>query len=124
MAKKAAPAHFNMTTVIREILTANPNASAKEANDAILEKYPTAKINKNSFSVAFYTGRKKLGMNPASNRGRKVGMRKSLLNMATSAGGHHVDLAMLHATAKFLSEVGGADAAIEAIKHVQAIQVK
>ena len=119
MAKKATPAHFNMTTVIREILTANPNASAKEANDAILEKYPTAKINKNSFSVAFYTGRKKLGIKTSSGRGRKVGVRKSL-----SGATPKVDLARLQAAAKFLSEVGGAEAALEAIKQVQAVQVK
>ena len=35
-----------------------------------------------------------------------------------------VDLARLQAAARFLSEVGGAEAALEAIKQVQAVQVK
>ena len=118
MAKKARAADFNMSETIREILTANPKLNSKAVSDAILAKYPGAKINKNSFSVAFYTGRKKLGIG-SSGRGRKFGKRK------LGSGAHpSVNLAMLQATAKYLSEVGGAEAAFEAIKQVQAVQVK
>ena len=35
-----------------------------------------------------------------------------------------VDLAMLQSAARFLREVGSAEAALEAIKQVQAVQVK
>ena len=117
MAKKAA-AEFNMSETIRDLLTENPKLSAQEAIDAILAKYPKAKINKNSFSVGFYTNRKKLGIG-SSRRGKKAGVRKSV-----SAGRPTVNLAMLQKAAKFLGEVGGAEAALEAIKQVQAVQVK
>ena len=119
MAKKQANSEFNMSEAIRDILKENPSLSSKEAIDAILAKYPTAKINKNSFSVAFYTGRKKLGIN-SSGRGKRIARRKSM----TTTTRPSVDFAALQATAKFLSEVGSAEAAIEAIKQVQAIQLK
>ncbi len=119
MAKKASSIDFNMSETIRDILTENPKMGPKEVTDAILAKHPGAKINKNSFSVAFYTGRKKLGIKTSSGRGRKVGVRKSISGAAPK-----VDLARLQAAAKFLSEVGGAEAALEAIKQVQAVQVK
>ena len=101
MAKKSPAAEFNMSESIREILTENPKLSAQEMTDAILAKHPGAKINKNSFSVAFYTGRKKLGIG-SSKRGRKVGIRKSV-----SASRSTVDIAMLQKAARFLSEIGG-----------------
>ena len=41
-----------------------------------------------------------------------------------STGRPTVDIAMLETTAKFLSQVGGAEAALEAIKFVQAAQMK
>jgi hypothetical protein len=122
MPKKTHVVEFNMTQAIREILTANPTLSFHEANDAILAKYPTAKINKGSFSVAFYTGRQKLGLKKSS-RGRKagsVGKVKSSRPIAHTG----VDLATLQTTAKFLSEVGGVEAALAAIKNVQGVQVK
>jgi hypothetical protein len=119
MAKKQPDSDFNMSEAIRGILNESPNLSSKEAIEAIQAKYPSAKINKNSFSVAFYTGRKKLGIKSTSGRGRRVSVRKSL-----SSSGASVDIGVLQTTARFLSEVGGADAAIAAIKHVQAIQVK
>jgi hypothetical protein len=118
MAKKSAAAEFNMSETIRELLTENPNLSSQEASDAILARHPNAKINKNSFSVAFYTGRKKLGIR-LSRRGRKPGRTKSVATVRTS-----VNLATLQSAAKFLREIGSAEAALEAIKQVQAIQVK
>jgi hypothetical protein len=119
MAKKQADSEFNMSEAIRDTLKESPNFSSKEAVDAIQAKYPSAKINKNSFSVAFYTGRKKLGIN-SSGRGRRISKRKSQATATHSS----VNMAILQTTAKFLSEVGGAEAALAAIKHVQAVQVK
>lgn len=120
MAKKAADADFNMSETIREMLKANPKASSREVADAIVAKHPGLKINKNSFSVAFYTCRKKMGIGSSRRGGgRKFGTRKSAAGTRGSA-----DFAMLQAAAKFLSEVGGAEAAIEAIKQVQAVQVR
>ena len=117
MAKKKAASDFNMSETIREILSENPKLGSQEVIDAILAKHPSAKINKNSFSVAFYTGRKKLGI--GSKRGKRVGIRK-----ITSSARVAVDFAALQSTVKFLREVGSADAAIEAIKQVQTMQLK
>ena len=122
MAKKKPQAEFKMSEVIREILAANPKLSSKEASDAVVAKYPDATINKNSFSVAFYTARKKLGIG-SSGRGKKS-IKKVGKKLGRPAARQTVDLAMMQATAKFLSEVGGAEAAMEAIKQVQAVQVK
>ena len=122
MAKKQPESEFNMSEAIRDILKENPSLGSKEAADAIQAKYPTAKIHKNSFSVAFYTGRKKLGIKSTSGRGRRISKRKSMTGGVSV--GSSVDMAILQTTAKFLSEVGGADAAIAAIKQVQAVQVK
>jgi hypothetical protein len=118
MAKKSAATEFNMSEMIRELLTENPNLSSQQAADAIIAKYPSAKINKNSFSVAFYTGRKKLGIS-SPGRGKNVARGKS-----SASGRATINLAILQTTARFLREVGGADVALEAIKQLQAIQVK
>ena len=120
--KKSKAADFNMSEAIREILTENPKVSCKEASAAMLAKHPTAKINDSSFMVAFYTSRKKLGIG-SSGRGKKA-VKKAATKAAKPAARKSVDLAMMQAAAKFLSEVGGADAALAAIKQVQAVQVK
>ena len=122
MAKKRPQADFKMSEAIREVLAENPKIGSKEASDAILAKYPTAAINKNSFAVAFYTSRKKLGLGP-KRRGKKSS-KKVVKKPGRPAARQAVDLAMLQSAAKFLSEVGGAEAALEAIKQVQAVQVK
>ena len=118
MAKKSPATEFNMSQTIRDLLTENPKLSSQEASDAIMAMHPAAEINKNSFSVAFYTGRKKLGIG-SSRRGRKVGVRKLM-----SGSRPTVDLAKLQTAVRFIRDVGGAEAALEAIKQVQAIQVK
>ncbi len=119
MAKKKSKAtEFNMSEAIRGILTENPKLTSGEVYDAIVAKHPTARINESSFSVAFYASRKKLGIG-SSRRGKKA-----VKKTAKAAVRKTVDLAMMQAAAKFLSEVGGADAALQAIKQVQAVQVK
>ena len=123
MAKKAAAADFNMSQAIRELLTENPKMSSQEAIDAILAKHPSAKINKNSFSVAFYTGRQKLGISVSGRRGRR-GARGASRASVRQVGRHAVDLSTLQAAAKFLSTAGSIDSALEAIKQVQAVQLK
>lgn len=118
MAKKSASSDFNMAEAIREIFAANPTATSAEAIEAITAKYKKVKVNKNSFSVAFYTTRKKLGLG-GSRRGRRfsAGKRRAVSNQRT-------DFANLQAAARFISEVGGTEAAVEAINLVQAVQVK
>jgi hypothetical protein len=117
MAKKRTSSDFNMAEAIRECFEANPIITSAEAIEAIQTKYKKVKINKNSFSVAFYTGRKKLGLG-SSRRGRRFSAGRG------KAAGHRTDVAALKAAARFISEVGGTDAAVEALKLVQAVQVR
>ena len=70
------------------------------------------KINENSFSVAFYSARKKLGIASGNGRGGKRVVKKRL--PSAPAARPTVDLATLQAAAKFLDEVGNADVAIVA----------
>ena len=114
MAKQAPAAEFNMSEEIREILSQNPDLSGQEVSEAIMAKYPTAKINKNSFSVAFYTGRKKLRSGKGKKVGAKVGIKKSLATEKPS-----IDLAMIQSAVKFIREVGSAEAALEVVKLLQ-----
>jgi hypothetical protein len=118
-----------MSEAIREILKENPKLNAKETIEAILAKHPGAIINSGSFSVAYYTTRKKFGIGSSKKRGRKFAKRvgrpaAAAKTTSSSVANHSVDLAMIQATAKFLSSVGGAEAALEAIKFVPAAQVK
>ena len=119
MAKKKAASDFNMSEAIREILTENPKLGSQEVIDVITAKYPKEQINKNSFSVAFYTGRKKLGI--GSPRGKKAGMRVGIRKVTSTPT---IDMMALQSAAKFLRELGSADAAIEAIKQVQTMQLR
>lgn len=109
-----AKVEFNMSAAIRDALTENPNVTSAEVIQAIQAKYPKVKINKNSFSVGFYTARQKMGI-VSKKRGKRVGIRRS-------AGGG-IDMSVLQGAAKFLREAGGIENAIAAIKSVQAVQI-
>ena len=123
MPKKSTAADFNMSEAIRDVLTENPKSSSNEVSEAILVKHPTAKINKNSFSVAFYNGRKKLGISSSGRRGK--GKKTTVVTQkAKPASGSSVDMATLQTAARFLSDVGSAEVALAAIKQVQALQLK
>lgn len=123
MAKKKVAEQFNMSEVIREMLKANPKSSSQEVADAIMAKYPGTKINKNSFSVAFYTSRKKLFGSPSRKpRGSKT--RTVTTKSAAPVSHSGVDIAMLQSAAKFVGQAGSAEAAMAAIKQVQSLQVK
>ncbi len=108
---------FNMSAAIREALTANPKASSAEVVESISKANPKVKINKASFSVAFYTARRKMG---GKKRGKKIGIRRGHVGRVN---GHTVDLTTLQQAAKFLREVGGSEAALAAIKTVAAVQI-
>ena len=120
MAKKAASTEFNMSQAIRDALGENKGLSANETIEAILKKHPGAKINKNSFSVAFYTIKQKLGI--GKRKGKRVGIRKSKAGRHTSSGS--VDLIALQSAAKFLRDAGSLESAMAAIKTVDAMQIR
>ena len=126
--KKAAAPEFKMSELIRSILAKNKKASAKEVKEAVLAKHPTARINDSSFAVAFYNAKRKLfgSTSPKSESSKKPVTKKtkSVSQKSKSVAHPSVDLATLQAAAKFIGEVGNADVALEAIKHVQGLQVK
>lgn len=113
---KAASASFNMSEEIRTLLQENPNLSGKEAREALQAKHPKAKINANSFGVAFYTVRKKLGLKGKRTRAGKVAR-------AARAAGSGISFDVLKHAAALLRAVGSVEAAVEAVKVVQAIQI-
>lgn len=122
MAKKKSASGFNMSEAVRALLQENSKIGLADALDVISGKHPSEKINKNSFSVAFYNSRNKLGIKSArGKKGGAKGMKRAAASMASSA---KIDMHALQTAAKFLSEVGGADAALAAIKQVQLLQVK
>ena len=118
MASKKPAADFNMSEAIRAMLTENPKLTSQDVRSALTTKHPSLKINKNSFSVAFYTVRKKLGLGPVLPR------KKKRAKKSEPANGRHLNVAALQLAAEFLSKVGGVAAALAAIKQVQALQLK
>jgi len=118
MAAKKPATDLNMSEAIRALLTENPKLTNPEVRAALLIKYPGLKINKNSFSVAFYNVRKKLGLGPVLPRKKKNGVKTK------SATRHNNGLVTLQLAAEFISKVGGVSAALAAIKQVQALQLK
>lgn len=115
MAKKSAD--FNMSEEIRNLLRENRTLSLSEAFDALSKKH---KLNKNSFGVAFYSARNKLGIK--SGRRRKGGAKRTVSRRVPAAP--RLDMGALQAAAKFVSDIGGADKAIAAVKQVASLQIK
>lgn len=107
--KQMAKVQVNISQEIRNLLTENPAMTSKEVLKILLAKHP--KLNKNSFSVAFYTSRKKLS--------------KSSIQRHKPTRVHTKDLnyGILTKTVDFINSVNGTHNAIEAIKSVQELQI-
>lgn len=118
MAKKAEPSEFSVAKAIRECFAENPKLTAKDMLAAIETKYPKGDINRNSFSVGYYTIRKKLGIGGSRRRKKVAGRSVKPVNHTP------INLDRLYQTANFINEVGGADVALEAIRAVQSTQIK
>ncbi len=124
MAKKAAAPEFNTSKEIRTVLGGNPALGIKEVLEAVKAKFPGAVINEKSFGVAVYNARKKLGISAGSNGRKAGGTKKVVRKRLPSASRPTLDLAILQAAARFLNEAGNSEAATEALKQVQALQLK
>ncbi len=112
---KKSQSQFNMSALIREVLTGTPQMSSAQMIEEIQRRHPGVKINKNSFSVAFYTARQRLG------RGRRRANRHVSARRAASG---KCDLNVMRSAADFLRNAGGYDKGLEALKMVQAVQLK
>ena len=120
MAKKKAAeaAEFNMSEAIRDALTANPKSTIQEVHDSIQAKYPSARINEGSFSVAFYTGRQKLGITSKRRAKGKIGIRtrKTALAGGRTVGNGNIEIGAIKTAIELIKQAGGEAAAVELIK--------
>ncbi|GAB4148049.1 MAG: hypothetical protein Tsb009_21590 [Planctomycetaceae bacterium] len=120
MAKKKASG-FVLAAEIKKLIQANPKLKEAEAYESLTKSFPKEKIKRNSFQVAFYTARKNLGLSPKKRKktkGKKVVVRK------TPVRSQAVSLSALQAAAKFVSEVGDAQTAIEAVRQLRDLQIR
>ena len=124
MAKKKSTSGFNMAAEIRGLLRQNRSLSGSEVCDALKKKFPRQKINESSCGVAFSGARKKLGISQRKSGKKRKAAKKTVRRMKPAAAAQAVDLTTLQAAAKFVSEVGGAEKAIRAIRQVRALQIQ
>ena len=110
---------FNLSAAIREVLTEDRKASAKEALEAITAKHLKEKINKNSYSVAFYTTKKKM----FGTSTRKAVRNKGVARVTGGSASLGVSFDALKHAATLVREVGSIEAAIEALNAVKAAQI-
>lgn len=123
MAKKKSSDGINMAEEIRAMLTENPKLSGREVIEALSAKHPGLKINKASAGVAFSNARKKLGIvKGAKKKGSDARVvRKRVPTTTTSRPA--MDMASLQAAVRFVSQIGSAETAIEAVRQVVALQI-
>ena len=120
MAKKKT-SDFNMAEEIRNLLKENRNLTGSEVFAAIRKASPGRKLNKNSFGVAFYSARKKMGIK--SGKRRKAGGKVTVVKKRPAVVAT-VNIEALQAAAKFVSAVGDAENAIAAVKQIRLLQIK
>lgn len=116
--KKSARSEFNMAAEIRALLGQNPSLTARDVHEALQQKFPNEKVNKSSCDQSYYNFRRKLGI---GKRRRKVRRLKPGVR-AVQTG--QVSLEALLAARKFLSEVGGEETALAAVKQIASLQIR
>ena len=124
MAKKKSARGFNMAAEIRSLLRQNRSLSGQDLYKALKKKFPRQKINESSCGVAFSGARKKLGISQRKSGKKRKAAKKTVRRMKPAAAAQAADMATLQAAAKFVSEVGGAEKAIAAIRQVRALQIQ
>jgi hypothetical protein len=119
MAKKISRrGNFNMSAAIRDVLKENPKLSAKEVEAEVRKQHPGQKMNSRSLSVVFSSARHQLGIT----KGKKRSVRRRKPSPRGRVNGI-VDMAVLQAARKYVSEVGDVDAALEAVRQLRTLQV-
>lgn len=124
--KKASSDSFNMSLEVRNLLTADPKLSNREALEQLQAKFPGQEINRNSYNVAFSQARRKLGLRRGSKRAVKIQRPAAAARVAKAAAAsssENISLELLKAARKLLSEAGSSSAAISAIQQVEALQL-
>lgn len=98
-----------MSNELHVIVGGHPSMTAKEALAIFRKRNPKFKVNENSFNVAFSNARKKLGYR----KSRKGSAKPKTMKVTNN----------LHAAADFVKQIGGISEAIEAIKHLERLQL-
>ena len=110
--KKAARGDFVMSAEIRNLLKEDRSLKGREVVELLKKKFPGQKINENSANVAFSNARKQLGITGDSGSGKK------------GRGGKDLgDFSDLQAAREFVEKVGDPQAAIDAVKMLEKLQV-
>jgi len=122
MAKKKASGGFNMAGEIRKLLRAKRTITGREVYNALVENFPKQTIKEGSCLVAFSKSRMRLGLKKKRGK-KKSGAGKVVKRKMPSTAVTTVDLNALQAAAKFVAQVGSADTAVAAIKHIQSVQI-
>ena len=117
--KRSSRSEFNMAAEIRALLTKDRSLSGRQVIEGLEAKFPGRRINRNSASVAFSSARRQLGI--TSSRKKTVRRRKPGRNSQAASGS---SLTALQAARKLIAEVGGAEAALAAIRQVESLQIR
>ncbi|WP_437201627.1 hypothetical protein [Planctomicrobium sp. SH664] len=120
--KKAVRGEFNMSAEIRALLKETPSMSSRDVFEELQKRFPGQTINRNSCNVAFSHARRKMGLRPGRSRSVKV-RRPGAKAVAAPRGGEAVDFTLLKAARKFMAEAGSAQAAINALQQLEALQI-
>jgi hypothetical protein len=119
MAKKKMASGFNMSEQARKLVGAKNTITGKEVYETLVKRFPKRTINEGSCLVAFSAARNQLGLSKkVKKKGKKQVVMKKMPSTVTT-----VDLVALQAAAKYVAQVGDADTAIAAIKHIQSVQI-
>ena len=107
--KKKTGGEFNMAAEIRSLLEENRSLTGSETLALIQKKHPKAKLNKNSFGVAFYGARNKLGISSKrrSKKKRQTGQKKVVVRRTPAKTDMAVDIATLQQADEGLIEFNG-----------------
>lgn len=124
VAKKKTRGEFNMAAEIRNLLEENRTLTGGEALALIQKNHPRAKLNKNSFGVAFYGARNKLGISSKRRSKKKRRTGKVVIRRTPSKAAAAVDIGTLQQAAIFVSKVGDAQKAVEAIRQLRSLQIQ
>lgn len=119
--KKASKSGFVMAEEVRNVVSEKPDLTGPEVYATLVEKFPGEDINKNSCIVAVYSAREKLGVKGGRKKKSKGGRKPGRPAAKASS---KVDMEALQAAAKFISQIGDAEKAADAVKQVKALQLK
>lgn len=114
---------MSMTKAVERYVANHPQANLATAYEAVSSAMPIG--SKNSFSVCFYTVRKKLGLTAGRKPRREISRRsvtRSGRAVTTTVSVQNMNLDTISKAANFIRELGGFEAAVAAVNAVNSLQ--